>query len=195
MIDILSVKEFILKKQENEFPEGLYYHNVSHVMDVYEAVLKHIEAAQIDESDALLLQTAALFHDSGFIVQSQGHEEVSCNFARQYLPGFGYSPNQINRICGMIMATKIPQSPHNHLEEVIADADLDYLGRDDFFEISDNLFRELNFAGIVDTEGQWNAIQVDFFAKHHYFTNEAKSWRQAKKEEHLKIIKSKLSNN
>ncbi|MHA3789040.1 HD domain-containing protein [Flavobacterium hauense] len=194
MIDIEKVKEFILEKQKREFPEGLYYHNVSHVLDVYETVIKHIEVAKIENSDALLLKTAALFHDSGFIVKSQGHEEVSCDFARQYLPEFGYSQGQIHSVCGMIMATKIPQTPCNHLEEIIADADLDYLGRDDFFEISNKLFRELKTAGIVDAEEQWNAIQVDFFAAHHYFTKEAKDWRQAKKEEHLKIIKSKLTN-
>lgn len=195
MIDIEKVKAFILNKQEKEFPDGLYYHNVSHVKDVYEAVIKHIEAAGINELDALLLKTAALFHDSGFIVKSQGHEEVSCDFARQYLPEFGYSEEQINSICGMIMATKIPQEPHNHLEEILADADLDYLGRDDFFEISHKLFRELHSAGVLDTDEQWNVIQVKFFSSHCYFTSEAKNWRKTKKEENLKIIKSKLTNN
>ena len=193
MIDIERVKDFILTKQENEFPDGLYYHNIDHVKDVYEAVIKHIGAKQIADQDALLLKTAALFHDSGFIVQAKGHEEVSCDFARQYLPEFGYSDTQVERICGMIMATKIPQTPHNYLEEIIADADLDYLGRDDFFAISNTLFHELKESCVVKDEKQWDVIQVDFFENHHYFTKEAKNWRQEKKEENLEIIKSKIN--
>lgn len=193
MINLEEVKNFILTKQENEFPDGLYYHNVRHVVDVYNSVIKHIEAVGLDEADALLLKTAALFHDSGFIVQAKGHEEVSCSFARQYLPGFGYSEDQIKAICGMIMATKIPQSPQNHFEEIIADADLDYLGRDDFFEISGDLFRELKESGAIESEEQWDVIQVDFFTSHHYFTEEAKAWRQHKKEEHFQILKSKIN--
>ena len=36
----------------------------------------------------------------------------------RYLPEYGYSTGQIDRICGMIMATQIPQTPHNKLEEI-----------------------------------------------------------------------------
>ncbi|MDV6170305.1 HD domain-containing protein [Flavobacterium sp. DG1-102-2] len=195
MIDIEKVKNFILNKQENEFPDGLYYHNVEHVTDVYEAVIRHITAAQIGDQDALLLKTAALFHDSGFILRAKGHEEVSCDFAKEYLPGFGYGAVQIEKICGMIMATRIPQSPSNYLEEILADADLDYLGRDDFFTISARLYKELSEAGVITGEGQWDKVQVEFFTNHHYFTNEAKQWRQYKKDAHLKILKSKLTDN
>ncbi len=140
-----------------------------------------------------MLKTAALFHDSGFIIKAKGHEEISCNYAKEYLPSFGYSEEQIKIICGMIMATKIPQTPQTKLEEIIADADLDYLGRDDFFEISDCLYKELLSSGVVNNEEQWNVFQVDFFEKHHYFTQLSKELRDEKKEKHLVIIKSKIS--
>jgi predicted metal-dependent HD superfamily phosphohydrolase len=191
--DLEKVKDFIIGKQANELPSVLYYHNVAHVLDVYEAVVRHIEAANISGEDALLLKTAALFHDSGFIVKSQGHEEISCGFAKQYLPGFGYTDGQIERICGMIMATKIPQTPYNKLEEIMADADLDYLGRDDFFDISARLYKELLAAAIVSSEQEWDRVQDGFFNRHHYFTPEAKQWRQAGKEAHHQIIKSKIN--
>ncbi|PZR20801.1 MAG: phosphohydrolase [Flavobacterium psychrophilum] len=187
-----KAKRFILEKLDNELPASLYYHNVGHVLDVYDSVVRHASAVGLDNEVATLLKTAALFHDSGFIIKAQGHEELSCAYAREFLPGFGYDETQISQICGMIMATKIPQSPKNALEEIMADADLDYLGRDDFFEISDNLYAELKKRGEVENENQWNVIQVKFFEQHQYFTKTARELRQAKKMEHLEIIKSKI---
>jgi hypothetical protein len=43
----------------------------------------------------------------------------------------------------LIHVTEIPHKPLNHLQEIICDADLDYLGRNDFQEIADNLKAEL----------------------------------------------------
>jgi uncharacterized protein len=84
-----------------------------------------------------LLKTACLFHDIGFTISGQDHEERGCEIAEEVLPDLNYDSDQINRIKGMIMATKIPQTPNNKLEQIICDADLDYLGRDDFFSIGD----------------------------------------------------------
>jgi len=124
--------------------------------------------------------------------QQYEHERVSCEIAMEYLPGFGYTPEQLERICGMIMATKIPQTPHNKLEKIICDADLDYLGRDDFFKIGNGLYEELCMYGIIDGETEWNKLQVRFLKKHKYFTKSAKKLRKAKKEEYLAMIKDKL---
>lgn len=192
-MDINGARQFILQKQEAELPKYLTYHSIHHILDVHDAVSRHIEAAGITGNDAVLLQTAALFHDSGFMVQALGHEEISCSFAQQYLPGFGYSQEQIDTICGMIRATKIPQTPHTPLEEILADADLDYLGRDDFGPISDSLYEELSHMGAVADERAWNQMQVRFFESHHYFTPQAIAWREAKKQDNLNTIKQKLT--
>ncbi|MES2484561.1 MAG: phosphohydrolase [Bacteroidota bacterium] len=191
-MDFKQAKEFILAKQAKELPAHLTYHNIAHIQDVYAAAGRHIAAVGIKDDAAILLQTAALFHDSGFIEQAAGHEEISCNFAKQYLPGFGYSDDHIAVICGMIRATKIPQQPQTPLEEILADADLDYLGRNDFWEISDKLFAELKHTGVVDSEESWNQMQVRFFESHHYFTAYAKAYRETKKQENLQRIKNKL---
>ena len=193
-MDINGAKQFIMQKQEAGLPHYLTYHCINHITDVYDAVCRHIQATGITGNDAVLLQTAALFHDSGFMVQAQGHEEISCGFAQQYLPGFGYGQSNIDAICGMIRATKIPQAPQTPLEEILADADLDYLGRDDFWPISNSLFEELKHMGVVADENAWNQMQVRFFESHHYFTANAKAWREAKKEENLNSIKQKLTN-
>jgi predicted metal-dependent HD superfamily phosphohydrolase len=146
----------------------------------------------VNNEGLTLLKTAAVFHDSGFLVGAGDHEKSSCEIAGQYLPEYGYTSRQIEKICGMIMATKLPQTPHNHLEEILADADLDYLGRDDFFTIGNQLYDELAMFGIITNEDDWNRLQIKFFESHHYFTPTSIRLRQQKKQEHLAIIKSKL---
>jgi uncharacterized protein len=184
-----KAKEFILTKQKNELAANLHYHSYNHVMDVYDAAIMLAGKEGVDGEDLTLLLTAVLFHDSGFTVQTKNHEELGCEIVRRELPHFGYTAPQIEKICGMIMATKIPQTPHNHLEEIICDADLDYLGRDDFFPIGNTLFDELRVYGILKDEEQWNKLQVSFLESHKYFTKTANSLRYAKKQQHLDYLK------
>jgi predicted metal-dependent HD superfamily phosphohydrolase len=133
-----------------------------------------------------------MYHDCGFMVSSKEHEAIGCDIARQSLPQFGYTPEQIERICGMIMATRIPQTPHNLVEQIIADADLDYLGRDDFWTIGNKLFEELQMYGIIQTEDEWNSLQIRFLDQHHYFTKTAIETRKDQKDQYVAILKSGL---
>jgi uncharacterized protein len=188
-----KAKKFILSKLKRELPKHLSYHSVEHITDVYEASGRIAESEGISKEEVKLLLTAALFHDSGFLQGPKEHEKVSCTIAREHLPEYGYTEEQIEKICGMIMATRIPQTPHNHLEEIICDADLDYLGREDFFDIGNKLFEELLMYGIITDEQQWNYLQMKFLETHDYFTETSKRLRQRKKDEHLRLIKSKLN--
>ena len=161
---------------------------------MYDAAKQIAKKEKVGGDDLTLLLTAALFHDSGFLIDQKEHEKLSCDVARQYLPQFGYGPEQIEKICGMIMATQIPQKPRNLTEQILCDADLDYLGRDDFFTIGDKLFAELSMYGMINTEEEWNRLQTGFLEKHHYFTVTALKLRKDKKDENLAIVKSKISN-
>ncbi|QQL49923.1 HD domain-containing protein [Mucilaginibacter ginkgonis] len=185
--------KFIIKKLSKELPRHLSYHSVEHIQDVYNSAEKIGIDECISVADMKLLLTAAWYHDSGFLKGAKDHEEESCRIAREALPMFDYSEAEIDKICGMIMATKIPQSPKTHLEEILADADLDYLGRDDFFTIGDKLYNELCVFGFLDNENDWNKLQVKFLENHNYFTKSAIALRQEKKHQHLQQVKSKIS--
>lgn len=189
-----KLKKLILNRLKENLPEHLSYHSVMHVKDVIDSVEKIAKSEKVNDEDLLLLKTAALFHDTGFLFGSKNHEEKSCDIAAEYLLDYGYSQEQLDKIKGMIMATKIPQTPHNHLEQILADADLDYLGRNDFFVIGDKLFEELSMFGIVNSERDWNLLQEKFLESHHYFTETAINSRKEKKQDNLDIIKSKLKN-
>jgi len=184
-----KTKNFIIDKLSRELPSNLYYHGVHHVLDVLNAAELLGEREKISDKEMELVRVAVLFHDSGFTVSPKNHEELGCELVRKNLPGFGYNSEEINSICGMIMATAYPQKPKNHLEEIVCDADLDYLGRDDFFTIGNNLLKEMNTNGSVKNEADWNELQESFLRSHHYFTETANRLRNKKKQEHLEKIR------
>ena len=145
---------------------------------------------KINPYQTQLILTAASYHDSGFLNCYSGHEEASCKIAEENLPFFNYAKEEIETICGMIRATRIPQSPKNLLEQIIADADLDYLGRDDYFTISNQLFKELFFSGLLTNEAEWIRLQISFIESHKYFTNTSIRLRESKKQTNLEKIKN-----
>jgi predicted Zn-ribbon and HTH transcriptional regulator len=180
---------FIIEKQINELPLHLSYHNIQHTKDVYKAVETIAAGEDIRNEDLKLLLTAAAYHDCGFLETREGHEMVSCRIARETLPNYDYSEDQIKNICGMITATHLPQSPKNHLECILADADLDYLGREDFFLLSERLYREVKNCGELINDDEWNHVQVDFMLNHHYFTQTSINLRADQKQVNLDKIK------
>ena len=158
-------------------------------MDVWHALLEIGACEKISGEEMKLLKTAALFHDSGFIITYRGHENASCNIVEECLPQFDYNAYQISRIKGMIMATRLPQDPQNHLEEILCDADLDYLGRKDFYAIADTLYQEFLHHGIVDDPESWNRLQLSFLEKHQYFTEFSTKYRKPLKNRHMEEIR------
>jgi predicted metal-dependent HD superfamily phosphohydrolase len=183
-----------LGKLEKELPPHLTYHNLFHTEDVMQAADSMANTEHLGDNERELLLTAALFHDTGFLKKREGHEAESCNIARNYLPLYGYNPSEIEQICSLIMATMLPQSPRSRLGEILCDADLDYLGRDDFPVLSGRLFNELRAEGIVKDEDEWNREQADFIGHHHYFTASQVELRQPVKAQYVEMIKSKINN-
>lgn len=169
------------------------YHSVEHIQAVIEAVAILAKGEQVNTEELLLLKIAALFHDAGFLYGNKNHEEKSCEIARNYLPKYGFSTSEITTVCELIMATKIPHQPENKLQEIIADADLYYLGGEDFFYISEQLYKELTFAGAVSSKQEWNEMQLNFIENHQYFTQTARLQRDHQKQIHLQIIREKMA--
>jgi hypothetical protein len=185
-MNINAAEEYIIGQLREKLADTLFYHGIHHVMDVVVATANlALQEGVLDEESLLLLKTAALYHDCGFMETYQHHEETGCAIAKTALPGFDYSEDHIQKICGMIMATKIPQSPQTHLERIICDADLDYLGRNDFEPIAQTLFEELRIRNIVPDLRTWNEIQVKFLSAHHYWTESAIRTRAAAKQQQL----------
>lgn len=184
--------QLILNKLKNELSEKLYYHSIDHTLDVYYSAERIAKEEGVNAADMKLLLVAAIYHDAGYLKQNEDHEELSCVIAREFLPNFNYSIKEIDIICGMIMATKIPQTPKTHLEQIISDADLNYLGRTDFFSIGESLYKEMLAFGYIENRNEWNKIQLKFMQQHHFFTVTAIKHNQVQKDTNLKEVQSKI---
>jgi len=193
LIQFTDIQEIVLDKLEKELPSYLYYHNVKHTVDVVTEVELIGWAEGCTDEEILLLKTAALFHDAGHTIGYDNHEYYSTQIAREMLPKYNYTPEQIDRICEIIMATKLPPRPKNLLEEIICDSDLDYLGRSDFIPVSNTLFEELKAQNKINSLNEWNKMQVKFISNHQYFTKTARSLREVNKQQQIERIQSLIT--
>lgn len=189
--DFVGAEKHVKALLEKEMPK-LPYHNIEHINDVVQAALKIAKYEKLDEEDSKILKLAALLHDVGFIKSSKDHEAHGVTISKEILPSFGFKADQIEVIANMIMATRLPQSPITPLENVLCDADLDYLGREDFYEIGNRLFEELKNAEVVDSEREWNLVQKTFLESHKYHTAYGRENREASKQQRLQEIREKL---
>ena len=173
---------FVISKLEVEIDQNISYHNVHHTQKVIENASHIAHTENISDDEVILLKTAALLHDVGFLESHLNHEELGCAFAKKNLVNFNYSNQEINQICEMIMATKIPQTPKNNLSEILCDADLFYVGEEQYEFYADKLFLEFQKNRILSTKKDWNKRQIEFLNTHTFFTNTAKENLEAKKQ-------------
>ncbi|MBN1248572.1 MAG: phosphohydrolase [Anaerolineae bacterium] len=176
--DVAAAEAYALERLERELPPTLHYHSLWHThAEVAPRAVWLAKREGLSQLDEALITTAAHFHDLGFTVARAGHERTSAKIAAAVLPGFGYTSSQIAAIQGMILATRLPQTPHTLLEQIVADADLDVLGREDFLSRNQALRLELAAAGATSTDAAWYSRQLLFLDQHHYFTPTARRER------------------
>jgi len=193
LIQFTDIQEIILDKLEMDLPGYLFYHNVKHTVDVVTEVELIGWGEGCSDEEILLLKTAGLFHDVGHTIDYDNHEYYGTQIAREMLPRFNYTSDQIERICSLIMSTKLPPRPTNLLENIICDSDLDYLGRSDFIPVSNTLYEELKAQNKMGSLNDWNKMQVKFISGHQYFTKTARSLREVNKRLQIERIQSLIT--
>lgn len=196
MTDLRDMHAFVVRWMREHDDKKMPYHGLAHTLDVVESAMRIANAEGIGNEEMDLLNAAALFHDTGHQISGpKNHEEVSCGFAREHLPQFGFDNIQVERICQLIMATRIPQSPFDKTSRALCDADLDYLGRPDFVSKGKNLFDEMRYRGDLATQREWNELQDRFLGMHHYHTKYAKKNRDPAKKKHHEQVRQWLKDN
>jgi HD superfamily phosphodiesterase len=176
----------IAKLQEGS-QENLFYHNARHTTDVIYSVEDIGKKENVSDEDMLLLKCAALFHDMGFLISYDNHEEESVKIAQQQLKQYNFSDRQIQIVSRLILATKSNVKPQNLLEEIICDADLFYIISSDFIPISRDLYAELYAHGKINNLQDWKKLQSTFIENHTYYTRTAQK-NITKKEVLMKIL-------
>ena len=192
--DFEWAKEYALGRLGSELSPWLTYHSLRHTRDdVLPAAERLGKAAGIDDDALLCLSTAALFHDIGFLYTYDDHEARGILIAETVLPGFGYSAAQLATIAGLIAATKMPQRPTCLLAELLCDADLDVLGREDFWAINRQLLAEtVHYQRRSIGQAEWLGNQLRFLEEHTYFSSAARALRDPGKERNAEHMRHAL---
>lgn len=193
--DLARARDYALGRLARELPPTLTYHSLFHTRDeVVPAAERLAAAAGLDGELLLLLRTAALFHDLGYVERYPSNEAIAVRIAGEVLPALGYSPAQLRVLAELIMATQPPQQPPHELAAMLIDADLASLSSDIFFDRSEALRAELAAAGIVTTPpAQWLVEQRGFLAGHHFFSEVGRRLGEAGKQRNAAQLEVRLA--
>ena len=192
--DFAAAKTYAIRRLNEKLSPGIVYHSVEHTTnEVVKAVERMIFEENItDQEEITLLLTAAYFHDLGYTEGHDEHELTSARIASNILPKFGFSEKQVQVIVNMILATRLPQSPNNLFEEIMADADLDILGTDKMIERNGDLRKELESIGQQFSDKEWLQNQLRFLANHEYFTSSTSRLRESGKRRNIQKLNALL---
>jgi predicted metal-dependent HD superfamily phosphohydrolase len=190
LFDLKNVKDKAIELLSTGLSEKLTYHCFPHTVWVVQSCHELAMNEGISDPNQLrILETAAWLHDAGFTRTYFNHEEKSCEIATEILTELGADAVEIDKVCELIMSTKIPQSPCCHLGQIICDADLDYLGRDDFFPWSKKLKEEWYNFGMITSEEEFEVRQLKFLTAHKYHTKDAQTRREPVKQKYLEDLR------
>lgn len=195
------MNESILQKVEDHVtyllskntPVNNVYHSIDHTREVVDAAKIIGGASNLTDEELEIVILAAWFHDLGYLDKIDGHEEISARYAEEFLAEENYPAESIKKIKNCIMATQLPQSPKNILEEVLCDADLSHVGKVTFTK-RNNLFREefeFHF-GRELSEYEWLKKTTDFLSHHKFFTEYACNHLEPQKQKNLSKLQKKL---
>jgi adenylate cyclase len=184
-----KIEQFLLEN----LPKKYTYHTIEHIRDVVKQTERIAKKEKVEKSVFQDIKLAAWLHDVGYIWEPTRHEARGAEYATSILTEMKFPKSKISLITGMIMATKLPQSPKNQLEQIICDADLDYLGRDDYAINSNNLLQEIELTKKLKAK-DWLQIQEKFLKAHGYFTPTSQKLRNKNKQQILLNIQQQLKN-
>jgi class 3 adenylate cyclase/predicted metal-dependent HD superfamily phosphohydrolase len=192
-VDFQRMRTEIINRLKSLLPDNISYHDVHHTIDVEKSVIRYSKLEGITNHEILLLRTAALFHDAGYILKYSKNEDFAIQMANKSLPKFGFIQKDIEIITSIINATKHHIEPINNLQKIMCDADHDYLGRPDYYMIANKLREELNNLGKTFKESEWLNFQINFLKNEHiYYTETARNIRELGKTARIEELEQKL---
>jgi len=182
--------ESVMQRLRLELNVKYLYHDSRHTEDVIRQSQEIAYREGIGPDEIALLRVASLYHDSGFLVQRANHEIAGADIFLAEAVDSGIAQEDKEHICRLILVTKIPQKPTTLLESIICDADLDYLGREDFPSIAEFLYLELNACGEMSDRQRWNEIQLAFLKGHSFHTRSSHALRTHTLEKNILFVSS-----
>ena len=157
-------------------------------MEVYSQAELLGRAEGLTEEDLLILRTTALLKDTGYLFDYHSAVERSAEFARNELPRFGYSEEQVRQVADLLLASPASSSQPSLLEKIMYDAETLYYGRIDFIALAENQYQELYRHGKVSGKTDWKKQQILLLESHAYYTPTARRLCEISKEEQIRLL-------
>jgi predicted metal-dependent HD superfamily phosphohydrolase len=196
----MTTHEQLLKEAENHikdfFVENLsasyVFHDPEHTAQTVAAAKVIGEGFRLSERDETVLLLATWFHDTGYSHGPSDHEERSCSNAEFFLKG-KISEDELSDVFACIRATKVPQTPHTLLEQIICDADLSHLGMETYWDRNSKLRQEFTLTrNNVMSDLEWVDFEINFLLTHEYHTVVAQELFNKRKAKHVQqLLKQK----
>ena len=188
-----AAQDFVTDLLISKLDKSIHFHTLQHTQEVLTGSETMADYYHLEDEDRYALMLAAWFHDSGYTGgKALGHENVSVELASKFLNEHKVSQQVINKVIGCITATRLPQTPHSLIEQIICDADLYHLGTSDFKEKNKLLREELNdFGSLGLSKKDWRKKNIEFLSKHTYFTSYAKEHLDPLKQVYLGELNKK----
>ena len=191
-MDFNNLEKDIIKNLSAHLDKKLLYHNVEHTREVLSFTEFLAKEENLSEYYTTIVKTAALLHDIGFLHVYDFHEEYSLKIIPEILAKYNYSNEDIKIVNRLIIATEIPIQPKDNLEMILCDADLAYLGHQDYYHKSFLLFTEWHYFNRGMTLKEWYKLQLEFLTNHKFHTKYCIENREPFKQKIIFQIKSML---
>ena len=173
--------------------DKLYYHHYDHALSVMERALYLGKEEGVSEDELEMLAIAALFHDTWFVIQYDENEYIGAKIARNYLMTVLYNIEKISVIESIILATSPSAIPYNLLEKIIKDADMDNLGTNEFFNISEKIKHEREIIQHIKIQDpDWHHASLDLIEWHTFYTNTQIRERNEKLRENTEMLRKEV---
>ncbi|RRA95727.1 Pycsar system effector family protein [Paenimyroides viscosum] len=191
---LLKAEAYIFNLFKDKLSSEYIYHDYLHTLRVVTAVNELIKGERILEPDATNLKLAAWFHDAGYILGCDNHEERSCEIFKDFIKEYTFKNVDIEQVCSLILATKCVHFPTNLLEMCMKDADFYHFTLDNYSELADLLKKEIETTCTQQlTDVDWCTQNLNVLSKnHYYFTDYAKENWQPKKEQNIFKLRENL---
>lgn len=187
-------EDFVSNLLKDKLSNLYSYHNFNHTLTVVNAVKELCKKENVNENEKEILLIAAWFHDTGYIVGYEKHEEESVKIVTAFLKEKQQSDEFIASVSSLIMATVKEYIPKTHLEKIIKDADFAHLMGNEYATTCELLRIELkNTWNLNFSNVEWAKENLNFLMnRHRFYTDYALRKWQPLKEKNLLLVQKKI---
>jgi len=189
MIKLQDVEEMIGKLYDDEASPNLYFHNATLLRNICNQVDLLSGAENLPDEEYINLKLASIFLLTGFVSDYKKPEQASFILLEEILPRYGFDHENIES-AKILIRNSFNDIYETVSDKILHDARYAYLGRVDYFRLTDKLFRErAEYGNVADPEA-WYNTQKKLLIDHEFLTNSGKLLRSVAVEDQITSLEA-----